>query len=986
MPGIAGLCNRGIIPSRMLVLRSRSYSAARAFLTSPRVWLVAILLLAWGLRLFHLGAMSIWWDESLSYDRAKSDLITILSNTIRIQNVTTRDLHPPLYFLLLHFAVLAFGAGEFALRTLSTFANLLTVALMYPAVLTIARMGRVRGAPRVAVLSALLAALSPFYVWYSQEARPYVLVLFWSLLALYALSRALNDKVGGGTGAHAVPLFAKQLYFYTIVYLAALAATLFTHYLSFLLLPFHAAVLLILGRRRREWLVLAALLLGAFGLAFLFLPRSAAGLTGSDVGGATFVPLFIMLRDVLNSFAVGVTANLDQVAPLDLALLALWCVGVASTIRPPRRDYRLAAFVIAYLFLPALALQAGSYLRPLYLNSRHLITISPAFYIGLAFGVNAFAQRAAQARLVPRLAWTGIAVGAMAILVLGVGYSLGNLYFNPDYAKDDHRAWSQYLHERDRSGDLLILDAPQAEKILDYYAPPGLKWISLPNIGYAQAQQEQLDFRAVLDAYRSNTRLWFLEIHRPVADPTNHIYNLLQRFGTFVNTVYFSGTSTQIVLHEIAVDSPVLTKMPAIRHPLSVSFGDKLQLLGYEAPAQIAAGGRDAAKLYWRLQKPSGEDYGVSLRLVDQTGARWGQWDAPPVGNLWPVSGWPVGKIMLDAHDLPVDPGAPPGVYHLMVSAFRVGNHEPLSTTGGSDTDVSLGDVSVTRPSPPLNPNDLPMDHHVGVTFGDALTLIGYNIGDAPFHPGDLVPLTLYFQVLKNPGHDAAGHVAISPPFYAFWDTTHAVTSFTLSLGDRLPGDIVQTSLQLKVPADAGGGAQSLQLAIDGEPSPGLLFPRDSVEIGDTQVESIARPTAPAAISHPMSVRLGDAIEFLGYDLNAPQPLRAGDNVELTLYWRADKSLSTSYTVFTHLLDANNQIFGQNDSPPANGQRLTTGWAPGEVIADEHAFVVKPDAAPGNYAIEIGMYNAVGGIRLPVLDSASDPAGDRILLPGLTVQ
>src|ERR687885_209843 len=151
----------------------------------PRLWLIGIHLLAWALRLAHLGSMSIWWDESLSYTRALQDIPTILSNVIPIQGILTRDLHPPLYFVLLHFAVLAFGVSEFALRVLSTFANVLTVALLYPVAQRIARAGRIRGARIIGVLAAFFAALSPFYVWYSQEARPYALVLFWSLLAVY---------------------------------------------------------------------------------------------------------------------------------------------------------------------------------------------------------------------------------------------------------------------------------------------------------------------------------------------------------------------------------------------------------------------------------------------------------------------------------------------------------------------------------------------------------------------------------------------------------------------------------------------------------------------------------------------------------------------------------------------------------------------------------------------------------------------------------
>ncbi len=114
--------------------------------------------------------------------------------------------------------------------------------------------------------------------------------------------------------------------------------------------------------------------------------------------------------------------------------------------------------------------------------------------------------------------------------------------------------------------------------------------------------------------------------------------------------------------------------------------------------------------------------------------------------------------------------------------------------------------------------------------------------------------------------------------------------------------------------------------------------------------------------------------------------MHAGDQVTLTLFWRADKVVPTSFTVFTHLLDPGNQIAGQHDSRPANGERETTNWAPGEVIADEHTFEVKADAVPGDYTLEIGMYNAADNTRLPVLDAAGRVSGDRFVLETMTVQ
>jgi len=64
-----------------------------------------------------------------------------------------------------------------------------------------------------------------------------------------------------------------------------------------------------------------------------------------------------------------------------------------------------------------------------------------------------------------------------------------------------------------------------------------------------------------------------------------------------------------------------------------------------------------------------------------------------------------------------------------------------------------------------------------------------------------------------------------------------------------------------------------------------------------------------------------------------------------------------------------------------SGTYPTTGWVEGEVITDEYEIAVKSDAPPGDYQIEVGMYDAATGQRLPVFDEGGTRLpGDRILL------
>jgi hypothetical protein len=87
-----------------------------------------------------------------------------------------------------------------------------------------------------------------------------------------------------------------------------------------------------------------------------------------------------------------------------------------------------------------------------------------------------------------------------------------------------------------------------------------------------------------------------------------------------------------------------------------------------------------------------------------------------------------------------------------------------------------------------------------------------------------------------------------------------------------------------------------------------------------------------------------------------------------------------SYTVFIHLLDADEVIQGWGDSLPGGGTLPTTSWLTGEYLGDRHEIAIKPEAPPGEYLIEVGLYEAIGGARLPVLDEGGQVQGDRVLL------
>ena len=148
---------------------------------SATITLVTVLLVValWTLlRLYRIGAQPLWVDEASSLRFARGSLTQLWS---------WRELvdpgNPPLYFSLLH-GWLVFGDSEASLRLLSAVFGVLTIPTVYA-------LGRTIRDHRLGIVSALLFAISPFQVWYSQEARAYSLLTFGATFAMLGVAYLL---------------------------------------------------------------------------------------------------------------------------------------------------------------------------------------------------------------------------------------------------------------------------------------------------------------------------------------------------------------------------------------------------------------------------------------------------------------------------------------------------------------------------------------------------------------------------------------------------------------------------------------------------------------------------------------------------------------------------------------------------------------------------------------------------------------------------
>jgi len=229
------------------------------------------------------------------------------------------------------------------------------------------------------------------------------------------------------------------------------------------------------------------------------------------------------------------------------------------------------------------------------------------------------------------------------------------------------------------------------------------------------------------------------------------------------------------------------------------------------------------------------------------------------------------------------------------------------------------------------------------------------------------VRVALYWRATEDLTHDYLLSLQLRDQEGHIWlDQEGRPVDDTYPTTQWMAGEIVKDWHDLQLPPDTSPGTHQLLLKIT----------EQAQLVGQTtlhHLEVAGRPRVFSVpeIQHPMEMTFAETVLFLGYDLAADE-LRPGQPLQLTLYWQALQEMQTSYTVFTHLLDADEQIRGQMDSVPLSGEAPTTSWITGEVIADPYQITLDPDAPPGDYTIEIGMYDANTGKRLPVYDSEGE--------------
>lgn len=427
----------------------------------------ALTLMALAVRLQGLRLDSLWFDEVFSLRAARMSPGDII-------NLTMGDVHPPLYYLLLHLWIKLFGGTPGAVRMLSVVFSVLTVTVVYHLALELF-------SRRAALFAALFTALSPLQVFYAQETRMYAQLTFFAASSVFCFVCWMKE---GSRLYSVLYLISTALLLYTHIYAAFVVMAEFLYFVQL-----HFTARAKFRERVREWLVLQLI------TGLLFLPWALVIFQQASRARGGF---WIKEPDWLAPFSTLI--EYCGSVWLALLLLPLFVYGV-KRCRTENRDSLpgLRAFLLAWLILTiCVPFLLSKFINPFYL-AKYTIAASLPFYLFAACGLSEL--RGALRR-------------TLFLFLLCLCFAV---QLNTDLTSLKRERWDAAAYNLEReaqAGDLVLFNSTGSYMSFAYYARR--RDISHEVFPYSATDQGQPSDKVLLERAAAEG---FGTVHTPQSEP-----------------------------------------------------------------------------------------------------------------------------------------------------------------------------------------------------------------------------------------------------------------------------------------------------------------------------------------------------------------------------------------------------------------------------------------------------------------------------------
>jgi mannosyltransferase len=687
-------------------------------------------------------------DGDLWGDEAASVTLSLRPIGLMLATLASAEPHPPLYPLVLKAWMRLAGTEELVARLPSIAAGTLTVPLL-------GQLGRIVD-PAVGVVAALLAAVSPFLIWYASEARMYPFVTLFAVATWFALLRLLSSPSRAAS----------------VGYAAATTLGLLSHYFFLFVGAAQAAVALgWLARDRR----LLGPLAGAAALALLlptvwliYAGRIVGSYYGAQPGSVDFGGILLSFASRLGP---GWSVDRPTADALALALAPPLLAGAALAWRRP-----VGRVWLLWLLLPLLLAALVSMHRPMF-QERYFVVVAPAAILLLATTIAA--ARRAVLRL---LLGVGTTILLSAPLLTGAAF---------EHVRSQYGRHAALTNRLGRPGDAVILTGTSQSPLYEYYASrdgAGLPVFGVPRNPPASAPEAIDELTRVVAGYDA---LWLFLYAVDDYDPTRLVERWLSEHA-----------------YRAPPDWTVNGRLIRFATERGARLGElgRLRELGSEwrvAPslpaAAVAAGALLPARLDLIPARSPSPAPKLRLRLLDARGFIWGESDEPLGAGLPGLPDLALGEALTERRAIAVYTGAPGGQYRVEAQLYleEPGGTRPLGM-------ADLGSVAVA-PSDRFWPADIAGFVRLDGTAPEGWQLLGAAASDRA-RAGDRAYVT---TVWRAGGAATEQRLRLRAP-----DGRTVSTRFAALAGP--PGSVLRVQLAPPIGASWAPGLYRLELALDG--------------------------------------------------------------------------------------------------------------------------------------------------------------------------
>lgn len=667
----------------------------------PRRLALAVLLLAFALRVYRLGDQNIWWDEGYSVYVARHSLDTLTT-------LAAADTHPPLYYWLLHLWMGLGGQTEFALRFPSVVFGVLAVAGVCRLGRYLTRDQRPTTTELVAVLAALLLAINRFHVWWSQEIRMYGLATMWTTATLLLLVRCLSRMAGMASPPNKTS-YRLLIIGDWLLYALAVTAGMYSLYLFIFVAGAEAVFILWMAwrqeRRRVPLLIgwgsaMIATVLALLPWLLYMVPRLKSWSAASQFSPLTY------LQVAWTALTLGLTEHVERYVLLNVVFAAILFAG-ALAAHVQRATFYLSTCV---LLIPLggvfilLTLPQGFFYRPP-LEARYQLLAVPTVCLLLAASVGAMWRWRR---------WIG-AVAAMTVVIPMVWVLPG--YYQDRHLRDDLQTMTRAIEAYAEPGDALLLVSGDRFPLFNFRYDVLRARATLPAVTtfpvrrITPADVEQL----LVPLAQAHRRVWLAEVEKNLQDPDGLLGAWLEQNRQLVWREEYGYN--RLTLYSTDDEPPSITDCKG-EHRLWAEVGDAL-FWGYDLPVHEVRPG-DVAR--WVGYFKVGAPFTLTVSLNDARGR------VLQTRDYWLEPQGP-GDMTRVRFDVPVYSRTPPGDYHFALAPLH---SQPV--------DMPLR-IAGTPPLETLKSVPNPGD----VRLGSFIHLIGYQ-APTSIEPGDQMQVKLYWQ------------------------------------------------------------------------------------------------------------------------------------------------------------------------------------------------------------------------------------------------